>query len=345
MIDKDPLFWDHLPKPLILINGGGIIQEINPYFEKFTGFKGENIKGIGKPYPWMIENKVNDIRGKKKSFKKKDGTRFKVKEKSVFVNDSGSEILLWDIIPKKKEEEIKLKKKLQKLERSNVGLKQFAYVASHDLREPLRIVKSFSQLFQIKYEDLLDEKGEEYLANIIKSVNRMENLVEDLLSFSRLQTMQDHKFNIVSLEKIFNIVLKNLEHTIEENNAKILQKNNFPEISCIRSQIIQLFQNLISNAIKFNNKKIPKVEISFTEKKFEWKFAIKDNGIGIDEKYFEKIFIAFKRLHSWSDYQGSGIGLSICKQIVENHGGKIWVESKVGEGSTFYFTLNKKKGM
>lgn len=338
----------NFPNPLILVNEEGTIISVNINFENFTGFSKEEVKGSKKPYPWSIKNRENAIdegeilnrTKKERLFRTKNGNLFRVDQNTLFLNNSNSKLIVWERRSRGEKEYVKLKKRVKSLERSNVGLKQFAYIASHDLREPLRIIKSLSQLFQMRYKDKFDERGEEYLNNIVNSVNKMENLVEDLLSFSRLQT-QEQNFNQANINQILEETLENLESLIKENNAKIIQKNELPTLNCVRSQIMQLFQNLISNAIKFNDKKNPEIKISFQEKPNEWIFSIKDNGIGIEKKYFDKIFVAFRRLHSWDEYPGSGIGLSICKQIIENHGGKIWVESEVGKGSTFYFNFPK----
>lgn len=232
-----------------------------------------------------------------------------------------------------------LKEMINKLKVSNKELEHFAYVASHDLQEPLRMVSLFTQLLERRYKDQLDEDADDYINFITEGVQRMKNLIDDLLSFSRLNT-EEREFEMVLMNSALNDVLTTLNSAIKENNAQITH-DSLPTITADRMQINQLIQNLIVNAIKFQGEKSPKVHISAQELEMEWLFRISDNGIGIDPKHQDQIFKIFKRLHSREEYHGTGIGLSICKRIVERHGGQIWVESEVGKGSKFYFTIPK----
>ncbi len=256
-------------------------------------------------------------------------------------------LVLTDITKRKQaEEEIMnvnqaLNTKVEELAASNEELERFAYVASHDLQEPLRMVSSFLGLLKLKYNEVLDEKGRSYIHFAVDGAERMKILILDLLSFSRLnaktQVMQKVDCDEVLLE-----VHQNLLSTITENGCSVTIAH-LPSVIGNRSQLVQLFQNLISNAIKYKSAdKQPTVEVSVEEKDTEWQFCVKDNGMGIDPKYFEKIFIIFQRLQNKENYSGTGIGLAIAKKIVEKHGGKIWVESKLNEGSAFYFTISKK---
>lgn len=232
-----------------------------------------------------------------------------------------------------------LKETINKLETSNAELEQFAYVASHDLQEPLRMVSSFTQLLERRYKDRLDEDADDYINFIVEGAKRMKDLIDDLLAFSRLNT-ESREFESINLGKILDDVLNTLKSSIEENSVKISYES-LPTAVGDPSQIRQLFQNLISNAIKFQGDESPKIDISVNELWDKWKIGVSDNGIGIPPEHHKKIFNVFNRLHTREEYPGTGIGLAICKKIIEIHQGKIWVESEEGKGSTFYFTLPK----
>ena len=232
-----------------------------------------------------------------------------------------------------------LKETIKKLEISNKELEQFAYVASHDLQEPLRMVASFTQLLERKYKGHIDADADDYIGFIVEGSNRMKDLIDDLLAFSRLNT-GTKEFKQTNLANLLDDVLLSMHTSIEENNA-IITYDPLPTIKCDHSQIRQLLQNLITNAIKFHDKEPPKIHISAEETGNEWKFRVQDNGIGIGPEYREKIFDVFNRLHSREEYEGTGIGLSIAKRIINHHKGRIWVESESGKGSTFYFTIPK----
>ena len=227
--------------------------------------------------------------------------------------------------------------KLEELARSNAELEQFAYVSSHDLQEPLRMISSYLQLLQRKYQGNLDDKADKYIHFAVDGAFRMQNLINDLLEFSRVTT-RAREPEPTDCEFVLNQVLSNLELYIKENKATVSHEP-LPEVIADYTQMAQVFQNLIINGIKFHSKEAPKIHISAEKKANEWIFSVQDNGIGIDPQYSEKIFEVFKRLHKKEEYPGTGIGLAICKKIVERHGGHIWVESELGKGSTFYFTL------
>jgi len=223
------------------------------------------------------------------------------------------------------------------LSSSNQDLEHFAYIASHDLRQPLRKIRMCTEYLAEDYSDCFDEQAESYMQYITKSIDRMYMLIDDLLTYSRIgRQSQDNV--AVDLNIIIEDCLEDLSMAIEETNATI----NYPSLPTIKAnprEIRQLFQNLIANALKFTRGKIPQIKITATQKGDLWLFSVTDNGIGIEPQYSDKIFQMFQRLHNDSEYEGTGIGLAVCHKIVEGHGGKIWVESQLDKGSTFYFTL------
>ena len=243
---------------------------------------------------------------------------------------------LEDEIEERKRMEQKIKDYSQELERSNKELEAFAYVASHDLQEPLRAVSSYLQLVDKRYKDKLDDKAKDFIARAVNGAHRMQEMINDLLMYSRITT-RGKSFAPYSFEKLLDRALENLSAAVERKKA-IITYDPMPELTCDDSQIVRLFQNLVGNAIKFCDE-IPVIHISAIDQKKEWLFAVKDNGIGIEPAHREIIFKIFHRLHGKSQYPGTGIGLAICQKIVERHGGKIWVESQPGEGSTFLFTV------
>lgn len=232
-----------------------------------------------------------------------------------------------------------LNKRAGELADSNAELERFAYVASHDLQEPLRMVSSFLQLLQKKYAGELDESATQYITYAVDGADRMKRLIHDLLEYSRVGTSQE-KLAKTSMEKVTSQVLEIFAGKIKERGARVIV-HPMPEIKVNCTQVTQLMQNLVGNALKYNTAAVPEIEIGCEEKQDSWQFFIKDNGIGIDPKFYNKIFIIFQRLHNKNQFSGTGIGLAICKKIVERHGGNIWVESTPGAGSTFFFTIQK----
>ncbi|MFW9824856.1 MAG: ATP-binding protein [Candidatus Thorarchaeota archaeon] len=230
---------------------------------------------------------------------------------------------------------------MEDLKRSNDDLQQFAYVASHDLQEPLRAIVSFSQLLEEKYYNELDADGKDFIHLITDGAIKMNTLIKDLLSYSRITTHAKPS-KLVNLEVILKDALFNLQESIKESEA-IITYDKMPTLKVDQTQFLQLFQNLISNAIKFRRKEPPKVHIGVNQINDKWLFFVKDNGIGIESKYFDRLFNIFYRLHTKEEYPGTGIGLPICKKIVQRYNGKIWVESEINKGSTFYFTISTKK--
>ncbi len=251
-----------------------------------------------------------------------------------------------DITPRRKYE-LALKNVNETLEKrttdlisSNKELEQFAYIASHDLQEPLRMVSSFLQLLKKKYDNQLDETAGKYIHIAVDGADRMKILISDLLNFSRISTNKE-AFIPVDLNESIKNVLRSYQHLIAEANA-IIHTDQLPVVTGNASQMEQLFQNLVGNALKYRSSEPPQIKISSLENEKDWTFHIKDNGIGLNKNYAEKIFEIFQRLHTKSEYSGTGIGLAICKKIVERHGGQIGVDSTPGKGSQFFFTLPKK---
>jgi signal transduction histidine kinase len=225
----------------------------------------------------------------------------------------------------------------QELARSNAELQQFAYVASHDLQELLRMVASYTQLLARRYKGKLDTDADEFITFAVEGATRMQRLINDLLAYSRVGA-QSHSLRPIPGETILEQVLANLQITITESQA-IVSHDPLPIVLADETQLLQLFQNLIGNALKFCDSQPCQVHISAQPKGQAWLFSVRDNGIGLEPEYAERIFIIFQRLHKREEYPGTGIGLAICKRIVERHGGRIWVESQPGQGATFYFTL------
>jgi PAS domain S-box-containing protein len=240
-------------------------------------------------------------------------------------------------ITKRQQAEEKLQRTLEDLERSNKELEEFAYVASHDLQEPLRKIANFSEMLVTQYQGRLDEQAERYFGYVIDGAKRMQALINDLLSYSRVGRAE---LTLVpaSLEDILMGTLSNLQALIQESGAEI-SHDPLPTCKVNPHQMGQLLQNLITNGIKFHDQRAPRIHLSARQEGQEWVIAVRDQGIGFDPQYAEGIFKVFKRLHSKEQYPGTGIGLTICKKIVERHGGRIWAESEPGRGATFYFTI------
>ncbi len=228
------------------------------------------------------------------------------------------------------------------LERSNQELASFAYVASHDLQEPLRTLAGFSELLSTRYRGRLDAQADEFLEFLVDAAGRMQTLVNDLLSYSRVGT-RGEPFQPVDCNDLLGEAVRDLHNAIVETGALVVSEP-LPTVPADGSQLSQVFRNLLGNAIKYRRPGVvPRVQVSTTRDDESWRFAVRDNGIGIDAQYFDRIFAIFQRLHGRQEYSGTGIGLAICKKVVERHGGRIWVESQPGAGSTFYFTLPERQ--
>jgi light-regulated signal transduction histidine kinase (bacteriophytochrome) len=223
------------------------------------------------------------------------------------------------------------------LARSNTELEQFAYVASHDLQEPLRMVASYTQLLAKRYTGRLDGDADEFIAYAVDGVNRMQTQIQDLLSYSRVGK-KERDFESTDCAAVLDRALANLKVAVEESGAGVTS-DPLPSVVGDGNQLMQLFQNLIGNAIKFRNHERPLVHVSAKRGDKEWIFSVRDNGIGFEPQFAERIFVIFQRLHAKSEHPGTGIGLAVCKKIVERHNGRIWAEAEPGKGATFYFAL------
>jgi PAS domain S-box-containing protein len=270
---------------------------------------------------------------------RKDGSEFPL-ELSVARWETKEGVFFTTIIrdtTERKEAEKERERLIEELERSNVELEQFAYIASHDLQEPLRMVSSYVQLISNRYKDKLDKDADDFIAFIVNGTTQMQTLLKDLLALSRVGA-RNEPLELTDLNSVLDKAVINLKRVIDKNHAEI-KYENLPAVYADEMQMIQIFQNLIGNAAKFRSDKPPLIHISAERKENVWVLLVSDNGIGIDPKYFDRIFLIFKRLHTREKYPGTGIGLAICKKIVERHGGRIWVESEPGKGSTFKFTI------
>jgi len=255
-------------------------------------------------------------------------------------SDNSCGVTITDITERKRQKE-KLEKYAEDLARSNAELQQFAYVASHDLQEPLRMVTSYLGLLEKKYGHDLNPQAKEYMSFAVDGSQRMKRLIDDLLQYSRVDS-QPIVLEEVDMNELVKVVEEDHQISIAETKAELVV-DPLPVICADRTQMKQLLTNLISNAIKFHDSEPPRVEVSAITYQREFVFSVKDNGIGIDPRYKEKLFKMFSRLHTRDEYPGTGIGLAITKKIVERHGGRIWFESEPGEGTTFFFTIPQRK--
>jgi light-regulated signal transduction histidine kinase (bacteriophytochrome) len=245
-----------------------------------------------------------------------------------------------DISERRKSEDA-LATHARELARSNAELERFAYVASHDLQEPLRMISLYTQLLAKRYHGKLDANADEFIAYVIGGAGRMHQLINDLLTYSQVSS-EVKQFEPTDCEAITKQALADLAVTVEQLRADVTY-DRLPKLKADPSQLRLLFRNLLENALKYHGYKPIRVHISAKRQGQDWRFLVQDNGIGIDPQYAERIFIIFQRLHNHSEYPGTGIGLAICKRVVERHGGKIWVESQLGRGAMFHFTLSAEE--
>ena len=321
------------------------IEFMNKQFIERTGYDATGdlcykaLHDLDSICPWCVNERVfkgETVRWEIQS--PKDNNWYYIVNTPIYHTDGtlSKQAMIIDITEIKKTED-ELKRLSEELARSNAELKDFAYIASHDLKKPLQSIESFAKLLARRYKGKLDAKADEFISYIFEGVQRLQMLIKDLLEYSQIETKAK---NIKPTDCSFIVeeAMSNLKTAIDESDA-VVTYNKLPTIMSDPQQMVSLFQNLIDNAIKFRSNNAPIVRISAERKGNEWLFSICDNGIGIDPKNFEKIFAMFQRLHGTTDYPGTGIGLSICKKIVERHGGRIWLESETAKGASFYFTI------
>jgi len=349
--EKFRSFVEEMNDGYSVIQGSTIVFANARIAEMFGYTQGEVIgKSILQLLPSEMINELTEVHAKRRRgedvppqyetvLASKDGAARPVEFGARLISYEGkhaASVVIRDIT-ERKNAEAKLQQTMQDLARSNAELEQFAYVASHDLQEPLRMVTSFVQLLARRLEGKLDADTSEYIAYVVDGASRMQMLIDDLLAFSRVGT-RGNPFEVTDCQVALRGALTNLQLTIEDQDA-VITHDPLPTVMADGMQLIQLFQNLISNAIKFRGEERPRINISAKQGENEWVLSLRDNGIGIDPEYHERIFLIFQRLHGRAEYAGTGIGLAMCKRIVERHGGRIWVQSELGKGSTFYFTI------
>ncbi len=337
----------------------GRIVDANDAFQQMLGHEKETLLSMKEadltPPRWratvagIVAEQVLP-RGKSEVFEKEyvraDGNRFPAELRTfLMTDDSRNPIGTWSIVrdvTQRKQAELEREKAIEALKRSNEDLKRFAYVASHDLQEPLRMVASYTQLLAERYGDQLDEKAHKFIHYAVDGAQRMQALIRDLLAFSRVET-RAQGFKPVDCNSALGVAIANLKAVIDETGT-LVASGDLPNVPADESQLTQVFQNLISNGIKFRQPETtPHIRISAERLEEYWRFAVQDNGIGIDSKYKDRVFEIFQRLHTRNEYPGTGIGLAMCNRIVHRHGGRIWFESSPGKGSTFFFTLPFKQ--
>ncbi len=344
--------FNYANAPIICWDAKFKITRFNPAFEHLTNYRQEEVLGNDLSMLFPGETREESLG---KIMRTLSGEHWEVVEIPILRKDGETRIALWnsanvyaqdgttimttiaqgqDITGRKQAEE--------RLRRSNENLEQFAYVASHDLQEPLRVIASYSQLLERRYKDKLDRDADDFIEFIVDAAGRMQKLIMDLLVYSRVGSKDQAPAQVDSNE-VIRTVIASLSAAIEEGKARVTY-DRLPVLRAPEVSFTQLFQNLIGNALKFRGSQPPEIHVAAREGKNEWVFSVRDNGIGIEPQYREKIFQIFQRLHSKLEYPGTGIGLSICRKIVENWGGRIWVESEFGKGSTFYFTIPRERG-
>jgi PAS domain S-box-containing protein len=349
------------PDAMVVVNEGGEIVLLNFQAEKQFGYHrdellGQQVKSII-PEGFAERLIADGLRSPAEALAQQIGTGIELTGRRRTGNEFPIEIMLSPLesaegilvtaairdITTRKKAEAQLLQKVEELNRSNEELGQFAYVASHDLQEPLRMVASYTQLLAKRYKGRLDSDADEFIAYAVDGSNRMQGLIQDLLAYSRAGT-NGKVLHEISSENALKEALTNLRATMKESGA-VVTHDSLPAIKTDDMQLAQVFQNLVGNAIKYRSAEVPHVHVSATKNRGnEWVFSVRDNGLGIDPQYFERIFVLFQRLHGRKEFKGTGIGLAICKKILERLGGRIWVESQLEKGSTFYFALPERDG-
>ena len=343
------------PDAMVIANGEGVIELANFQTEKLFGYP--RMELVGQSVDVLVPENLRsghfahrarffaDPRPREMGAGldlmavRKDGTQFPV-EISLSPLEGPGEIsvtaAIRDVSERKRAEQ-QLSEKMTELRQSNEALEQFAHIASHDLQEPLRMVASYTQLLARRYKGRLDADADEFIGYAVDGTQRMKRLIEDLLVYSRAGRSAPATKELQS-EDALREALGNLQAAIEESGAQIAW-DALPKVTAAELQLVQVFQNLVGNAIKYRGDRVPRIRVAARSTEKEWIFSVADNGIGIDAKYFDRVFVIFQRLHGRGEYEGTGIGLAICKRILQQQGGRIWVESEPGVGSTFYFAL------
>jgi PAS domain S-box-containing protein len=360
------------PDAMVVVNQGGEIVLVNVQAEKQFGYSrdelvGQKVKNI---IPQgFAERLIADATrstadalaqqigmGIELSGRRKDGSEFPI-EIMLSPLESTEGILVTAAIrnisvrKKSEEDNAELERRVEErtkelavanqvLEQSNVELKQFAYVASHDLQSPLRSISGFVELLQLEYQGKFDDQAQDWIRRTVQAVEQMQTLIRDLLSYSRVDA-RSRPFTLIPFSDIVKAALTQLDSSIRDSGAQVTW-DPLPEIMGDRSQLVQLMQNLIGNGLNYRSDQLPRIHISAKRSETEWTFSVRDNGIGIDPKHHEQIFEIFKRLHNEKEYPGTGIGLAVCRRVANRHGGRIWVESAPGRGSTFCFTIPER---
>jgi PAS domain S-box-containing protein len=343
---------------ILMLDPEGTVVSWNDGAERIHGYRAEEIVGhhfscfypiedVSDDKPALeLQAATKDGRFEEEGWRlRKDGSRFLANVVITAIRDGEGQLrgfgtISRDVTERKKSEE-DLLKTVGELRRSNEDLQQFAYVASHDLQEPLRMVASFTQLLAKRYKGCLDPDADEFIAFAVQGCTRMQRLIQDLLAYSSAGS-NEKALSQTFVESALRDALANLGTTIEKTGA-VVTHDSLPSVTTDHAQLVQIFQNLVGNGIKYRRAGVPHIHISATlNADNEWVFAVRDNGLGIARQHFERIFVLFQRLHGQEHFDGTGIGLAICKKILERLGGRIWVESQLDKGSTFYFALPER---
>jgi PAS domain S-box-containing protein len=349
-------FLEAAPDAMLGIDGSGMIMVVNQQAERAFGYDREEL--IGQPVEMLIPGALRSrhvayragylddpqtremATGLEPRARCKDGTLFPVSVSLATVNEDEGQLVIAAVrdITERKRADAALVERTRELEISNRDLLQFASVASHDLQEPLRKVSSFCQLLARRYQGQLDEEADEYIGFVVDGAARMQALINDLLALARVGRSGDQMTD-VDCGKVMRQVRRDMATVLEDVGAELVVVGDLPVVRAHQGLITQLVVNLVGNSVKFHGPRPPRVEVSASREEGEWRFAVKDNGIGIESQYASRVFDVFERLHTRSEYPGTGIGLALCRKIVELHRGRIWFESQPGAGTTFYWTI------